>query len=780
MHSVNKVLVTLLSIVLCQFVSAQNKKDSLLTLLKKHPQLDTVRCNLLNALIEAEGDDAIWPKYNAEMQSIALKNSELYKSTNNKLYQYYLKFICVSYNNEGYRLLQLGKNNEAIHIINEGIKLATKHNLKNELALLYNNIADFYYNANDYHKMLFYTLKAYNLFVELKDESSQVSMLSNLGVCYSQLNNNEKYIECLQNSIKLAKKINKYELAASTLYNLGEHYSQIYKLKEASECFLDALAQAEKTNDLTSVTFCYDALASAYTKNNDFEKAEFYALKALNLGIQLKDIKRIAHNNVVLGNIQFNKVLQLKKNVKNPETDSLEFLARNYFLNANKLYSTFNFESGKSYAYTKYADFLYAFSKKKVGNKIEIIDSLHQKSFYYYTEALKIDEKIGNQQFVAENLSNLAYILLDKNNYREALPLALRSLDISKNMNYPKNILNSARSLLRIYKVTGNALKALEMSELCNKMNDTIYNTENKTQILKAEYKYESEKKEASIKQLEQQNQITLLQSKQKSIILYSIIGLVIAIALLSYFLFTRYKTKKQNELLKTKLEDAELLLIEKQKASDSEIKAIKSQMNPHFFYNALNSIQGYIYSGDKENAAKSLGLFSDLSRSILESSRNTEISLHDEIELLQNYLKLETMRLPKIKYNIHTPESINLHDVYIPAMILQPLVENAIKHGLANKQGDGLLSINVEEKNNKLVIDIEDDGIGRDAAAEIGKRMMKKSASFSTEANMSRIELLNNNKTEKIIQQIIDKKDSNGNATGTIVKLVIPIELYD
>jgi LytS/YehU family sensor histidine kinase len=202
--------------------------------------------------------------------------------------------------------------------------------------------------------------------------------------------------------------------------------------------------------------------------------------------------------------------------------------------------------------------------------------------------------------------------------------------------------------------------------------------------------------------------------------------------------------------------------------------------MNPHFFYNALNSIQGFIYSGEKEKAAQSLGLFSDLSRSVLESSRNTEISLHDEIELLTNYLKLETMRLPKIKYTITASESINLHDTYLPAMILQPLVENGIKHGLANKQGEGLLSINFEEENNKLVIVIEDDGIGRNAAAEIGKRMIKKSASFSTDANMSRIELLNANKKEKITQEISDKKDASGNATGTIVKLVIPIEAYD
>jgi hypothetical protein len=98
----------------------------------------------------------------------------------------------------------------------------------------------------------------------------------------------------------------------------------------------------------------------------------------------------------------------------------------------------------------------------------------------------------------------------------------------------------------------------------------------------------------------------------------------------------------------------------------------------------------------------------------------------------------------------------------------------------LANKQGEGVLTVNFERINANLIINIEDDGIGRDAATEIGKRMIKKSASFSTDANMSRIELLNANKTNKITQEIIDKKDSNGVAIGTIVRIVIPIELYD
>lgn len=404
----------------------------------------------------------------------------------------------------------------------------------------------------------------------------------------------------------------------------------------------------------------------------------------------------------------------------------------------------------------------------------------YKEALPYLLESYSIGQKLNNTFLICQIEMNIGICYCNLKDAKSGIEFLEKSVLHSKESKNNQTLLNSYKNLQSAFyneKLSNEAyLTLLEYSNL----KDTITNAEKEKAIADINIKYDTEKKEAAIKELEQQNQITSLKSKQKSIILYNIIALVIATALISYFLFTRYKTKKQNELLKTKLEDAELLLIEKQKASDSEIKAIKSQMNPHFFYNALNSIQGYIYSGDKENAAKSLGLFSDLSRSVLESSRNTEISLHDEIELLESYLKLETMRLPKIKYDIQVLGNINLHDVYIPAMILQPLVENAIKHGLANKQGEGLLNIKFEENNNKLFIDIEDDGIGREVAAEIGKRMIKKSASFSTEANMSRIELLNANKTEKITQEIIDKKDSDGNATGTIVKLVIPIELYD
>ena len=229
---------------------------------------------------------------------------------------------------------------------------------------------------------------------------------------------------------------------------------------------------------------------------------------------------------------------------------------------------------------------------------------------------------------------------------------------------------------------------------------------------------------------------------------------------------------KKQKEILEKERLQHELDL--------SNIKSLRAQMNPHFLYNALNAIQSFIYTGDKETAAESLGIFSDLSRGVLDSSRSTEISLYDEIALIQNYLKLETMRLPKINYNLVIDPHLNLHDTYIPTMIIQPLIENAIYHGLSNKEGKGLLTIKFNLENNELIVIINDDGIGREASSKLRQRALKKSASFSTNANISRIELLNTIKEQKITQKITDVYHTDGSTMGTEVVLTIPINDYD
>jgi len=172
--------------------------------------------------------------------------------------------------------------------------------------------------------------------------------------------------------------------------------------------------------------------------------------------------------------------------------------------------------------------------------------------------------------------------------------------------------------------------------------------------------------------------------------------------------------------------------------------------------------------------------LFSDLSRSLLDSSSLTEITLHDEIKLIELYLQLECIRLPKIKYEIKRQSGLQEYVIHIPAMILQPLVENAVNHGFANKTEDCYLELRFTESNNTLVVEIEDNGIGRVKSAEINLRKNKKYQSFSMQAIEDRISILNKNRKKPIEQAVIDKYDANNKPCGTFVKLSIPIEDYD
>lgn len=244
-------------------------------------------------------------------------------------------------------------------------------------------------------------------------------------------------------------------------------------------------------------------------------------------------------------------------------------------------------------------------------------------------------------------------------------------------------------------------------------------------------------------------------------------------IVCVAVILFVIYKYQINKIIQKNRMINEKITL--ENNLNKSMLTALKSQMNPHFFYNVLNSIQGYVLTGEQQKASESIGLFSDLSRAVLESSRMNEISLNDELELLETYLKLECMRMPKISYQIIVDDNLRLHDLFLPPMILQPFVENAVKHGLANKNGKGKVILRFSLFKNDLLIDIVDDGIGREAASKIASMNTRKGSSFSTEANRNRIELLNANFKSKIVYEITDLVDEYEVACGTRVKLVIP-----
>ncbi len=226
------------------------------------------------------------------------------------------------------------------------------------------------------------------------------------------------------------------------------------------------------------------------------------------------------------------------------------------------------------------------------------------------------------------------------------------------------------------------------------------------------------------------------------------------------------------------------LLLLEKlnlqSKWRDSMLAAIRSQMNPHFIFNALNTIQSYIYANDENKASNYLGKFSDLIRRILDYSQKKEISLASEIEMLRIYIDLEVIRFENtMEAHIFVDSSLHPDNIFLPPMMVQPYVENAIKHGLLHKTNNRMLQIRFlnNAAKNELIIEIEDNGIGRKESAAISKYRKKKHSSFSTMANQQRLEILNLSFEHKISIETIDKFDEQQNPSGTKVVLKIPLQ---
>jgi len=205
------------------------------------------------------------------------------------------------------------------------------------------------------------------------------------------------------------------------------------------------------------------------------------------------------------------------------------------------------------------------------------------------------------------------------------------------------------------------------------------------------------------------------------------------------------------------------------------QLAALRSQMNPHFIFNALNSIKKFVLSNDVENADIYLGKFSRLIRSILNNTRESNISLEKEIEMLSLYLELEKLRFgKKLNYCIHLDPSLNEGTVFIPTMIVQPFVENAMLHGIMHKESDGEINISFKDHESYLEINVKDNGVGRKAAAQMNGNKTAAYTSLGIEVTSARLMSLNTDSRIPSGVEIVDL-EQNGTASGTLVKIFVP-----
>ena len=207
---------------------------------------------------------------------------------------------------------------------------------------------------------------------------------------------------------------------------------------------------------------------------------------------------------------------------------------------------------------------------------------------------------------------------------------------------------------------------------------------------------------------------------------------------------------------------------------AEYQLSALRAQMNPHFIFNSINSIQRYILTNKPDQAYNYLSKFSKLIRLVLNYAEENLITLAEELEIVELYIELEQQRFEnKFTYSISLPENVNINETKVPAMILQPYIENAIWHGLMNKieAGERHIAISLKKVNNILEIIIEDNGVGRNQAALFSPQNHKSKA---TEINNKRTEMFNILSSEKG-SIIIEDIKSGEKVIGTRVTINIP-----
>jgi hypothetical protein len=245
----------------------------------------------------------------------------------------------------------------------------------------------------------------------------------------------------------------------------------------------------------------------------------------------------------------------------------------------------------------------------------------------------------------------------------------------------------------------------------------------------------------------------------------------VLALASLVYFVFQKRLKRLQNKADdKTKLA---------QQMAELEMRALRAQMNPHFIFNCINSIQHFILDNDKLQAQKQLASFARLIRNVLENSRQDAIPLQIELETLELYIQMESLRFEsKFTHSISLSEGVDRVTTLIPPMIIQPFVENAIIHGLLPLQGkNGKLNLHIEKSNGHIKVVIDDNGIGRQEAAVRANNKSSGHTPHGINITMERLQMLNSElpSNSHTSITILDKQNADGTSAGTTVTLLIP-----
>lgn len=603
-----------------------------------------------------------------------------------------------------------------------------------------NKLAGFCSDQGEMRQALGYAKSALLLSQRINYTSGLARAYSNMALAYYLQADYPNALNYYSHALDMTQRIGNKSGSASIITNMGLIYDAQGNLPYALADFFKALKLAQEVNDKKLIALCTGNIGDAYLYQEDYPQALLYFQKSFALYQETGSMSGETYNLESMGNVYFKKQDYPK--------------ALEYYNRALKIDEEINDKRSISSA---------------LGNigRVYAADSNYKQAMNYFNSVLKQSEKMGNQAEVAKYVYNIGQVYLNEKKYKTAEHYIAKSVKLADSIDF-KNVENEGNERLsELYAKTGQWQKAYESYKKYTGEKDSLFNDAKSKQIGKLEAKYEYDRQLTLQRAGEEKNKaLADAASKKQEAIIFLIAAIAASIALIALLILRLWRTTRK-----------EKLNVEKQKIA-MELKALRAQMNPHFIFNAINSIQHFILNNDSKAAHLHLSKFSQLIRKVLENSRFESIPLAEEIRMLELYLELESLRFSsKFNYRISVESSIDAENVLISPLIIQPFVENAIWHGLMHlKDKQGEVLIGFEKINGNLKCTINDNGIGRKRSMELKKETMHESMGLSiAKERLQIVNMLNKAKTNI---NLIDKTDNDGAPSGTIVELFMPVIL--
>ncbi|MFK7814511.1 MAG: tetratricopeptide repeat protein [Maribacter sp.] len=567
----------------------------------------------------------------------------------------------------------------------------------------------------------------------------QAYALNELGRTYRKLSQFTSAIKLHQEALDLANKDNNLEFKVASLNYLGVVFRRTSSIRTAMDYNQKALELAESVENPSvsikrSINISVNCIGNLYQMLDQHDKAIEYFERSLRLETELGNLLGQAVNYQDIGACK-----EAQGNLTHALGDYRTSLALNEKIDN---------DMGRIICNTAIAQ-IYI----KQDNLQEAIELLEY--------AMPKAQKLENVYLIAPVFINLGWAKLNLEQYEEAEKNMLQGLKIAEDKQLIREASQANRLLAELNKDQRNFEKALTYTLKAEKLEEQILNTSTVRYVNDIIFRYDSQKKSNEIEVLAKQNEIVQLNLRKKNTTLLISAIVLALLAGIFYILYRQYQLKNEKKLLTL------------------EQTMLRSQMNPHFLFNSLNSIKLYIINNEKKNAVHYLNKFSKLVRKILEASSLREIPLAEELETVELYMNIENIRFSnEIDFQINISDEIDPHNVKIPSLILQPFLENALWHGLSSIKGEKkiLLSVRKAADENYIHISITDNGIGRIASEEIKQSKVLKRKSVGIDITKERLSNFSKDYLNTFNLEILDLYKEDGTPEGTKVILHIPI----